>query len=463
MIEDEYEYVEPEKTVTTWEFLPAQRDFFESSDRHPALISGIGFGKSKTGARKAIRLALANPGSFGMVTAPSYTILRDATFKTYCDELIELGIPHKVHRSAPQEIILPNKSDIAFRSTDNPELLRGPNLLWAHMDEEAMNGDTAFKIMQGRIRQRGSGGAPNQLFVTSTPKGKNWIWERWERDKRNGYRLYKGRTRDNIFLPPEYIESLYEDYDEEFAAQELDGEFTSFKGVVFPTFQPSLHRWDGDLPKFQRMFGALDFGSSNPYAHMSAGIVVGVSGNRNFYVAEFEDNGDNIEERQVEWMVEQEQRWGRIQWCADRTQFRGNSSLRRMGFSISPSKGVEGSRDWNIRSIQRKLKADATGRPGFYYLPTLKNLVAHMERYRWIEPKTADAVAKREPLRVRDDLMDCILYAEEVIERPKGDPDKLEAFGEMKASGEPHRTTWKEAVNRAKQKAKAAKNGIASR
>lgn len=208
-----------------------QRVFCDDSTYHVGLATGVGGGKSYCGAAKALKYAVLWPKSVGVITAPSYTILRDATLpsiRSVWPEELTKGF----HPSS-MSLTVPNGSEVLFRTTDDPNMLRGPNLAWAWMDEAARSSLEAFKVLQGRLRQSGY---PHQIWLTTTPNGFTWFYDEFARPrevKRENYALHHWSARDNPFLPPEFVKNLEESYTPEFALQEIDGEFTVVGGNAY--------------------------------------------------------------------------------------------------------------------------------------------------------------------------------------------------------------------------------------
>ena len=208
------------------ELYGTQYDFVTCTDRFTAFVAGIGSGKTFGGAVKGCSLAL--PGTLGLVAAPTYPMLRDATLRAYQEIL---GNTMELHKG---EMLgkLANGAEILFRSADNPDRLRGPNLHWAHLDEGALCPPGTWEVIIGRLRADGGAGP---CFVTSTPKGRNWLYKH-----AGEMRIFRAHTRDNPYLSREFVDSLEASYTGKFAAQELAGEFVAFEGLVYDEFTLSL-------------------------------------------------------------------------------------------------------------------------------------------------------------------------------------------------------------------------------
>ncbi|MDP2662638.1 MAG: phage terminase large subunit [Dehalococcoidia bacterium] len=206
-----------------------QGAFVADPTRHVCVVTGVGGGKTRGGAVKLLRYIAEHPGSWGVVTAPTFPMLRDATLQT----IREVWPPELLRGFHPGEMRLdvPNGSVVLFRSTDEPDRLRGPNLAFVWMDEAAQSKHEAFRVLQGRIRQHGY---PGQMWLTTTPRGFDWIWEEFAKEEgREGYALHHWSARDNPYLPPEYIKTLEESYPEELALQEIEGLFTIVSGTPY--------------------------------------------------------------------------------------------------------------------------------------------------------------------------------------------------------------------------------------
>jgi phage terminase large subunit len=112
----------------------------------------------------------------------------------------ELGLvdPGAVKRSAPPSVRLRTGAEVLFRSADEPDRLRGPNLSGVWLDEASLMPPDAFTVAIGRLRQAGAQG---WLSATFTPKGRqHWTFETFATG-RPDTALFQARTADNPCLP----------------------------------------------------------------------------------------------------------------------------------------------------------------------------------------------------------------------------------------------------------------------
>lgn len=204
------------------DLLPAQLDFVGATDPLIAYVGGLGSGKTFAGA---LRLLTMPPGTACMVCAPTYKMLKDAALTTFMD--IARPIVED-HNKMDMKTTLIDGKTILWRSTEDFDKLRGPNLGAAWLDESAYMRPGARDVIMGRLRL-----APGCLWETTTPRGKNHVYSMYADDPMPGARMVRARTRDNTHLPERYIKQLEAKYTARLAAQELEGEFIGSSGALW--------------------------------------------------------------------------------------------------------------------------------------------------------------------------------------------------------------------------------------
>ena len=226
-----------------YETYAKQSQFLDSAAKWRLFVAGIGSGKTQVGSYGVLEMPA---GSRGAIIAPTYPVLRDATLETFM-EVAEDVVDH--FNSSNMEMTLKNGTEIIWRSADNPENLRGPNLGWFWLDEAAIMKEMVFDIMIGRLRR-----APALGWVTTTPKGFDWLWRIWVKENENNpdYELIRAATWENCFLPDGYVDSLRAKYSGGFARQEIDGEFCDWGRHAVYEFQRSRNVVKGLKEKYYR-------------------------------------------------------------------------------------------------------------------------------------------------------------------------------------------------------------------
>ena len=92
------------------------------------------------------------------------------------------------------------------------------------------------------------------MFTTSSQGLKGTYQTVMHFNKSNiGYVLIRARTKDNIYLPPDYIKNMYSIYNEKERDCLLEGKFVSIdSGLIFPDYDPKNNKLDLDLYDFVR-------------------------------------------------------------------------------------------------------------------------------------------------------------------------------------------------------------------
>lgn len=239
---------------------PSQKVFHQSPAMFKGFSGSVGSGKSQALALEALQLAYENPGLPGVIAAPTYPMLRDVTRAAFLDLVRAADLPHTFHKSDNEVTLTDCGSIIRFRSLDNPERLVGPNLAWFGADELTYCKPDAWRRMIARVRHKGA--ARLCGFASWTPKGFDWVYDKFIGPDRNtNYAAVLAKPGENADgLRPGYYDDLKADYDERFYRQEVLGEYLSvFAGQVYYAFDRALNvrplEFDPRLP----LCWSLDF------------------------------------------------------------------------------------------------------------------------------------------------------------------------------------------------------------
>lgn len=233
-----------------------QKAFRRSSTLYRGFVGGRGSGKSWVGAYDMI--ARAKAGRTYLVAAPTYPMLQDASLRTFLGIARELGVLDTKHikKAPPPACRLLTGAEILFRSADDPERLRGPNLSGVWLDEASLMHKDAYDIAIACLRE---GGEQGWLSATFTPKGiSHWTYDYFGK-QRPDTELFRARTADNPFNPPEFHETLARQYGagSAFGRQELEGEFVEDDDAwqVIPSAWVRLAqaRWTPERPAGQAL------------------------------------------------------------------------------------------------------------------------------------------------------------------------------------------------------------------
>jgi len=235
---------------------PAQVEFL----RHFApgwylYTGGYGAGKTFAGARKLIVAHLAN-GCPSAIYAPTYGDLWRVCVPELCRAIEELGQAPKVcpHGSVMRDYphVMLGGQPIIIQSADDPGRIAGYEVGALWVDEGARvpeSSDVPQRDAPTQIRARlRHPGAKLGLFglITTTPEGtETWVQRDFYDKRQPRHFAFRGSTRLNVALTPEYAVSIRAAYGEELAQQYLEGVAVDYRrDVAHPTFKaegPDCH------------------------------------------------------------------------------------------------------------------------------------------------------------------------------------------------------------------------------
>lgn len=373
-----------------------QREFVYHPARMSAFVGGIGSGKTVAGCYKTLHFA--KPQTLGVITAPSYGMLRDATVRTF-KQIAGDYIAH-ITRSPPIECTLKNGAQILFRSAHEPELLRGPSIHYWWGDEAALNPKEVWQIMIGRLRADGLLG---YAWLTTTPKGRNYIYQQFVARTDPDYVIFKAATKDNPFIEPAYYQMLAEAYQSgDFARQELDGDFVAFEGLIYWEFDRSVHISTGPRPaSFQVVIAGVDWG----YVHPGAIMVYGLDSDGRMWGLHEEYARNRRIEEWAAIAAELQQQYKIDFFVCDPSQPDYIAQFQRAG--VSAREAVNDVLP-GIQSVKNRLAIQGDGRPRLIFPPEFVNTASEMEQYQWA---TNQDGMQDKPKKVSDDALDCTRYA----------------------------------------------------
>jgi len=241
--------------------LPSQQRFHESRARFKGFSGPIGSGKSQALCQEALKLAYLNPGRTGLLGAPTFPMLRDATQAALIEILERNRIPHEWNRGESYLRLSETRSRILFRAVEEFERLRGTNLAWFGLDELTYAPREAWLRLEGRLRDPKA--ARLCGFAVWTPKGFDWVHERFVGSPVEGYETVQARPFENQFLldrVPDYYQRLKHSYDGRFYEQEVLGEYLELTaGRVYFAFSRAGNVAEVEVAEGRPLLWALDF------------------------------------------------------------------------------------------------------------------------------------------------------------------------------------------------------------
>jgi len=366
---------------TTIDLHPKQYDFYVCPDKVAAYIGGIRSGKSYAGVLWAIEKASV-PGAVVLVVAPTYPMLRDVD---WVEAQKFLGTHAKISK-AEMTIDIPGGGKMLFRSADTPDRIRGISANAALMDEAGYCPKDTYDIVLGRLS-----GGPGQLRIVTTPKGRNWLYER-----QGEMTIFRSTTFENTSLPIEYLETMKSTYTGNFARQELYGEFVAFEGLVYPMFSRDVHVCRREMEDVKTWYMAIDEGYTNP----AVILLIGQDFDGRWHVFREWYQRGKLQHHVVSQVVEWVRKYNPSLAAVDAAAAGLIADLLDNGVPAEAAKGrvLDG-----IQAIQNRLMIQGDGLPGLTIDAGCINMITEFESYVWKE-------GRDEPVKQADHALDAIRY-----------------------------------------------------
>jgi len=417
---------------------------FEEDTTFRGYVGGRASGKTTAGAAEAVRQAIEQPGSEGIILAPTYKVLKQATQKTFF-KMLHPWLIHSYNDSDKRLEII-NGSLVWFRSTEEEDVSRGIDATWFWADEAALMGHMAWDILLGCLRQVHIwDGLPyNHMgWATSTPRGFTFLWELFEKTGHpleNNYII--SSARDNPWLTDKFIQRLVNKYTGAFAQQEIEGLWTAFEGLVYPEFNPEVHVVNIYEPphierKYSKMLYLHDFGLHNPMVVLACGV----DGDERMWILEEVYAEDMLVEEMIQERIRMEEKWGKGQGIADPSNPEAIYRLNRAGCTTRKPRNIagkmrgslekEGDVNYGVSLLRGRLKVQRDGRPRLFVDRRAVNTISEFRQYVYEESKEGRPIKER-PLKVNDHSMDAARYG--AMDLDRGAPMELVVLDELEAA-----------------------------
>jgi hypothetical protein len=240
-----------------------QKEFCTSDAPFPAIIGGLGSGKSRAGTFRIIMLLLMDRGTNGGYYMPSYDLLKLRAMPGAEEDLESLGLQFTVNKS-DYSISIHGYGKIIFRSYDRPERIIAYETAHAIVDElDTLSKEKAalvWRKVSERNRQKCAG--LNTIACVTTPDQgfSGFIYQKWVKQQQQGYAMIKAPTASNPYLPEGYIDQIRANYDPLLADMYLNGDFVNLSDKkVYHFFDRNTHHSDRVIKRGDELHITIDF------------------------------------------------------------------------------------------------------------------------------------------------------------------------------------------------------------
>lgn len=224
-----------------------QADILTSTARFRIVACGRRWGKTVTCA-KEVRDNLLSEGEGWLAwwVAPTY-------------QQAEIGLRTLIDETPDQFIESVNRSKLRveavtgavceFKSADKPDNLRGEGVDLLVADEAAEIDQYAY---ENALRPTLTDSADSRMIAISTPKGRGWFFEFYQRGRSEDwpdYEAFQGPTTENPFINQSDVADAKRELPERVFRQEYLAEFVDETGGVFEDLDEHLFTGTYDLPE----------------------------------------------------------------------------------------------------------------------------------------------------------------------------------------------------------------------
>ena len=231
------------------------------------LLAGRGSGKTFCAANELGWLALTDPNSRNLVTAPTSSDVRDTCFEGDSGLLNVLPTwAVKDYNKSTHELILFNGALIKGIPGGEPERFRGPQFHRAWIDELAafQYPQTAWDLMSLGVRL----GARTKMLITTTPKPIPLLRDLMRRTESGSVVVSRASTYDNLAnLATNFKDQVLRFEGTELGRQEVYGELLDLSeaGVLkkkwfklYPSHKDKARTQEQPLPHFESIIISMD-------------------------------------------------------------------------------------------------------------------------------------------------------------------------------------------------------------
>ena len=238
--------------------------------KHPAIVGGFGCGKTRSIPLRWVRLIdwrarEQKRKARLMIVEPTYQMVRDVLVPEMQGFFNDHHIKHRYHKSNHDFVIRLNGIDFVamLRSADKPSSLTGKTVSDAIIDEfDKITGIQNQKDVWNECIARTRKYEHGTVAAVTTPEGFRYTYELWQEKNADNpnFKLIKARTRDNTFLPADYIDNMVAQYDTLLAAQYLEGEFVNLNNsMAYYMFRRDKHTAPQGLNPELPVYIGMDF------------------------------------------------------------------------------------------------------------------------------------------------------------------------------------------------------------
>jgi len=224
------------------------------------VVCGRQVGKTLLDINQSLMWALSKKNVQIMMVLPTDS-QANKVYKQTIEGIISADVV-KSHKgqSGSAEILFENNSKILFRSALQEDSLRGYSNDYLIIDEAAfINENTIHSILIPTLTVKGK-----KILITSTPKGKNWLFKYFTKQNIDkGWASFKFTSYDSPYVNKKFLDEQKNSLPQEIFEQEYMAEFVD-KASIFKNLDEIMTF--NELPNNKGdVFIGVDLGMNNDY------------------------------------------------------------------------------------------------------------------------------------------------------------------------------------------------------
>ena len=380
----------------------AQKEIAVDTHRFRVVNCGRRFGKTTLAIEEIKGKALSRPSKICYI-APTYQQARDIAWNLLKSELKPIAKNINESRLEMEVMTKDGKSSFIYlRGWESIETLRGQQYDFLVIDEIAMM-KNFWLNWQEVIRPTLTDARGEAMFI-STPKGFNHFYDLYNMQKEDkDYKSFHFSSYDNHHLPKDELDKAREELTEDRFAQEYMADFRKTEGLVYKNFNRETHTYSDEvipkerLPEFVEVFGAIDFGYTNPACILK----IGKDRDRNFWILE-----EYYKAKQTTEQLVEEAKQMKLNYVyPDPADPEKIESFKRAGLYMREVKKGKGSISNGIVIIQELILQNR-----IKINQNCTNLIWELETYSYPDKKPGRN-ENEDPIKENDHAVDALRYA----------------------------------------------------
>lgn len=275
--------------ICTYKPMPHQEAFHKDTHMKKLYAGGFGSAKTYTCGMEFLATCLQIPGTQALMGAAKWSQVADTCLKFVCDNLPKALVARCSQDKVNWNMTLVNGSRISAKALDDEGKIRSANLSLIWVEEASEVEWAVVAYIAARLRNKvGWHKGRNRLkMLLSSNPDVGWLAEEWlmssdaiyyHGDVKDRYEVRPERrdpaisthisaTSANVYLPPDYEETLARNKEDWWVNRYLKGSFKYSEGLVYPNFSD----WFCEpfaIPAHWKRVTGTDFGRRDPTAHV---------------------------------------------------------------------------------------------------------------------------------------------------------------------------------------------------